>query len=769
MRSDGALGRRRWLDWLLVALAAAWGCGDDAAHTAADAAFPAAHDGGGCDACAPSDAGATVTGPSCDDGERNGDETGVDCGGACGACEPASDGGMPDGGGGAIDGSDPACDDGEQNGDETGIDCGGDCDPCPVDPPDDAGPEPSCDDGVRNGDETTPDCGGDCPACDSTGDFRLSPTEGSVPVQVRAITGAIPGNGGIVEVRYDWGDGTGTSTTPVHTYRSGGSYVVTQSVRDEGGGVRLTQHEITLEGFRPVRMNPDDVSRHPNLAGDEESNIVISPDRMAIEVLGSAAAGVRSDGSIAPQSGVFYFEGERLIERQGFIAFGVATAAADLEQDMGTSPESFGVFARGGITTQHAPCRGITGPVSIAEDENRHYGFVVDYRGTSPIVHVIASRFGVPTVECSAALGVTQPLFMLYSGLRSEVGYQARINSGADIENFPFHYGREHLAAALAAVDEQATADALVLGFGASRALERDGAPQLTTSGDVSVPLGQSVTLTAAASDPEEGDLSDKIEWTDRASLHSAPDHGYGSSFTFTPRLLGKHPVAVQVTDDYGVSTTVTQIVTVTGSLPQFDPVRMIRDERTGEGAFPTADGLSVYFEAVPDHFKDALRANQGLYGDFWYFEAHRHGPKVGIGIGLTVDDGTLNPYGSSALPWSMSINLFTSVWHNLISVGDYDSDFADYGFAVDYRGESPIVYLIVNGALAYTLEMPEVTVPLYPMAYGGREDLGSEAAPIVTFDFTPPFQFDPAAALNAAGIDSSGLELGWGDANTGG
>jgi len=47
---------------------------------------------------------------SCNDGIRNGTETGVDCGGDCIACA--------------------TCDDGMQNGNETGVDCGGDCDPC---------------------------------------------------------------------------------------------------------------------------------------------------------------------------------------------------------------------------------------------------------------------------------------------------------------------------------------------------------------------------------------------------------------------------------------------------------------------------------------------------------------------------------------------------------------------------------------------------------------------------------------------------------------
>lgn len=53
--------------------------------------------------------------PTCNDGFKNGDETGVDCGGSsCPECPPT-------------------CDDGIQNGDETGVDCGGTlCDPCPV-------------------------------------------------------------------------------------------------------------------------------------------------------------------------------------------------------------------------------------------------------------------------------------------------------------------------------------------------------------------------------------------------------------------------------------------------------------------------------------------------------------------------------------------------------------------------------------------------------------------------------------------------------------
>ena len=55
-------------------------------------------------------------------------------------------------------GEEPTCSDGEQNGNETGIDCGGpECDACPT-----------CDDGIQNGNETGVDCGGDCDDCETT-------------------------------------------------------------------------------------------------------------------------------------------------------------------------------------------------------------------------------------------------------------------------------------------------------------------------------------------------------------------------------------------------------------------------------------------------------------------------------------------------------------------------------------------------------------------------------------------------------------------------
>jgi len=73
----------------------------------------------------------------CSNDIRDGDETGVDCGGSCPPCETSD------------------CDDGIQNGAETGIDCGGSCDACSVS---------DCDNGIIDGSETGVDCGGNCPS-----------------------------------------------------------------------------------------------------------------------------------------------------------------------------------------------------------------------------------------------------------------------------------------------------------------------------------------------------------------------------------------------------------------------------------------------------------------------------------------------------------------------------------------------------------------------------------------------------------------------------
>lgn len=96
----------------------------------------------------------------CSDGEKNQDETAIDCGGECAPCETCSDGiknqdEIEVDCGGSTCTPCETCSDGIKNQDEEEIDCGGSsCNVCP-----------SCSDGVKNGSETDVDCGGDCVEC----------------------------------------------------------------------------------------------------------------------------------------------------------------------------------------------------------------------------------------------------------------------------------------------------------------------------------------------------------------------------------------------------------------------------------------------------------------------------------------------------------------------------------------------------------------------------------------------------------------------------
>ncbi|MEZ4314092.1 MAG: hypothetical protein R3F14_39230, partial [Polyangiaceae bacterium] len=128
---------------------------------------------------------------SCEDGEKSGDETDVDCGGVClDTCAPGQ---MCNGPEDCIHGVCkqgiclvPTCGDGVQNGNETDVDCGGSCsagfNPKKCDPgegcmvnADCKGNEcsgticvPNCDDGILNNGESDIDCGGpNCGACNN--------------------------------------------------------------------------------------------------------------------------------------------------------------------------------------------------------------------------------------------------------------------------------------------------------------------------------------------------------------------------------------------------------------------------------------------------------------------------------------------------------------------------------------------------------------------------------------------------------------------------
>lgn len=124
---------------------------------------------------------------SCDDGQRNGEETGIDCGLlACGDACPAGQGCNGDDdceSARCVDGKCRAasCDDQAQNGEESDVDCGGGsgCARCAVGSLCSARSDCdggdcvqrrcqaiSCRDALQNGSESDVDCGGDCSPCD---------------------------------------------------------------------------------------------------------------------------------------------------------------------------------------------------------------------------------------------------------------------------------------------------------------------------------------------------------------------------------------------------------------------------------------------------------------------------------------------------------------------------------------------------------------------------------------------------------------------------
>src|SRR5262249_13074124 len=128
-----------------------------------------------------------IADPRCTDGQKNGVETDVDCGGVCVPCADGRDC--------AQDADcqsrvckagrclERACDDQLLNGRESDVDCGGLCSPCDDGLRCAAGGDcasrscsggrcvaPTCGDQVKNGPETDVDCGGPLAECARCGD-----------------------------------------------------------------------------------------------------------------------------------------------------------------------------------------------------------------------------------------------------------------------------------------------------------------------------------------------------------------------------------------------------------------------------------------------------------------------------------------------------------------------------------------------------------------------------------------------------------------------
>ncbi len=167
-------------------------------------------------------------------------------------------------------------------------------------------------------------------------------------------------------------------------------------------------------------------------------------------------------------------------------------------------------------------------------------------------------------------------------------------------------------------------------------------------------------------------------------------------------------------------------------------------------------------------NLKMAIRANTGMIGQFRYWEAHRDTNTGNFGQGYISAHAFVSPYccvstSLTGAPPSMSINSSAKIWRNLVSQADYDISNSYYGFGVDYRGSRPIVYVILGDALARTMPLDDFFRPIYPMLYGNTQ--GYKRTNSANFG-TEAFHYDARTILSNAGVDTSELILGWGDAN---
>lgn len=510
----------------------------------------------------------------------------------------------------------------------------------------------------------------------------------------------------------------------------------------------------TFEGHTVVTLNP----------ADRDPDVRLRDYDLLGADLDLDFGGVRSNVSIAPGSGVFYFEGHRTTDERGPYGIGVCSGSYDLDgTSVGSTDQAFGMTATGGLD-YNGMFQGI-----FDAEATEYYGMVVDYRGAHPIVHAITRDYDWdvgevrPHVVRSLTMSnVSTPVFILVAGLRTVMGSEIEINPGNDTTNFPFHYDVDAILRAASLTDE---ADELVLGWGSTYAAPLDDAPTLTVSANQSVTNGASATVTATASDMEDGDLTASITW----ELLSSPYYegrvtGSGGSFTFAATGVGIHPARARVVDSAGQVTYATVRVTVAGPVANAATMQLVADPLSGAGVVLDPAALRVRWTGLG---KMGIRANQSCYGCFGYFEFSRLRSPENMGGGLVTGMGSLNPFGWDDVPQSVAINVLGGSWRNLIPKASFpgpNTGFDTYGVVVDYRGEHPIVYVIVDDVLHYEVVLDDVWTEIYPMLYGNPLD-----TPVGSYDEGinfggSPFVYDPVAVLGAEGVDTTGLTVGWGD-----
>ncbi|MGH1441571.1 MAG: choice-of-anchor U domain-containing protein [Cellvibrionaceae bacterium] len=540
---------------------------------------------------------------------------------------------------------------------------------------------------------------------------------------------------------------------------------------------------------------------------DKDVNVTLSNNDLDASVSGSAGAGVfgiRSSSGISSGDGFFYLEVERVSGSNPFTV-GVATASVPLTAvDTATIEGN----AESAVTGE------LWDTVSIA----------IDYRGPNPVVHLFGDRFGDNsslysiTEELSS---VTGTVFLYVAGSQGE---QYRINfggtDGAAFERAP-----------------TATIETILYNGGA---LLEYGMPIARTKPSLSITEGSqlaqqnaSVTFTAVATDADSADISTSVEW-----FLDGVSQGASSTISPSTAIAGTYKLKAVVEDSEELSSELSVDLYVHpssggGALDQ-DQDGLTYDQEITASSNPArpdsdGDGLSDGYEvangsdpnvttALPAGFeahedtlffnfensatshivstsddgysvgyipgidgKAAIRANQGMKGEFRYWEGQ--GLFDGdLGYGLIGPSEPINDYCCTSFPVdpqdfsaldapgsSMGINTFgdtNGIWQRLVFQTAYTNNDSYIGLAVDYTGSTPVVYVLGTAGLETTINLPSYNSleAIFPMFYGNLPT-ERDAIALQTANFgQEPFFYDPVQVLTDAGVSNlASFVPGWG------
>ena len=223
-------------------------------------------------------------------------------------------------------------------------------------------------------------------------------------------------------------------------------------------------------------------------------------------------------------------------------------------------------------------------------------------------------------------------------------------------------------------------------------------------------------------------------------------------------------------------------------TLPRLSLVMETGAYATPRGIVLSDDGLSAAFTsdvnqdclqrkgvyADPDFaevlhcYKRAVRANGGIrQGEFRYFETHRLAGTDNLGFGIITANSMIDPYccfnntqaptpPAARTPPSMSLNAAGGTYVQLVGQPGFNASATTYyGFAVDYTGANPVVYVVttdaVGGMVVQSLAVPGFNgVDAIPFMYGNPL---SDTEPRGAINFgLQHFHYDTAALRTALG-----------------